>query len=104
MQYLYKTSQLLNLAPAVSTRPDETHSALIVSQESFQGGVRFEGSVCTLEQLRVGAANPWETAWLVWNYADNDHFYYFTMNISLPFLRYYISNFPFLRIEIVTDG
>ena len=79
MQYLYKTSQLLNLAPAVSTRPDETHSALIVSQESFQGGVRFEGSVCTLEQLRVGAANPWETAWLVWNYADNDHFYYFTM-------------------------
>ncbi len=79
MQYLYKTSQLLNLAPAVSTRPDETHSALIVSQESFQGSVRFEGSVCTLEQLRVGAANPWETAWLVWNYADNDHFYYFTM-------------------------
>jgi hypothetical protein len=76
MQYLYKTSQLLNLAPAVSTRPDETHSALIVSQESFQGSVRFEGSVCTLEQLRVGTANPWETAWLVWNYTDNDHFYY----------------------------
>jgi len=79
MQYLYKTSQLLNIAPAVSTRPDETHSALIVSQEIFQGSVRFEGSVCTLEQLRVGTANPWETAWLVWNYADNDHFYYFAM-------------------------
>ena len=64
MQYLWKTSQVLTLAPAVSTRPDETHSALIVSQESFQGSVRFEGSVCTLEQLRVGTANPWETAWL----------------------------------------
>jgi len=36
-------------------------------------------SVETLEQLRVGTANPWETAWLVWNYADNDHFYYFAM-------------------------
>lgn len=79
MQYLYKTGQLLNIAPAVSTRPDETHSALVVSRESFQGSVHFEGSVCTLEQLRVGVANPWETAWLVWNYGDNDHFYYFAM-------------------------
>lgn len=79
MQPSFKTSQLLTLAPAIAGRPDETHSALIVSRESFQGSVHFEGSVCTLEQLRVGPANPWETAWLVWNYGDNDHFYYFAM-------------------------
>ncbi len=79
MQPQFKVGQLLSLAPAASGRPDETHAALIVSQESYQGAVYFEGSVCTLEQLRVGVANPWETAWLVWNYGDNDHFYYFAM-------------------------
>ena len=80
MQPQFKVGQLLSLAPAASGHPDETHAALIVSQESYQGAVYFEGSVCTLEQLRVGVANPWETAWLVWNYGDNDHFYYFAMN------------------------
>ncbi len=79
MQPQFKSSQLLTLAPAAASRADETHSALIVSREVFQGSVHFEGSVCTLEQLRVGPANPWETAWLVWNYGDNDHFYYFAM-------------------------
>ena len=79
MQPQFKFGQLLVLAPAAAGRPDETHAALIVSLESYQGAVCFEGSVCTLEQLRVGVANPWETAWLVWNYGDNDHFYYFAM-------------------------
>lgn len=79
MRPQFKFGQLLVLAPAAAGRPDETHAALIVSQESYQGAVYFEGSVCTLEQLRVGVANPWETAWLVWNYGDNDHFYYFAM-------------------------
>jgi hypothetical protein len=79
VQPQFKPSQLLTLAPAVASRPDATHSALVLSQESFAGKVVFEGSVCTQEQLRVGTANPWETAWLVWNYADNDHFYYFAM-------------------------
>ena len=79
MQPQFKPSQLLTLAPAIASRPEATHSALVLSQESFAGKVVFEGTVCTQEQLRVGTANPWETAWLVWNYADNDHFYYFAL-------------------------
>src|SRR5207247_2502850 len=35
-------------------------------------------SMQTVEQMRGGAkANAWESAWLVWGYADRRHFYYF---------------------------
>jgi len=77
-----KPTQLVSLAPAASSQPGETHSALLLSQGSFEGAVTFEGSVCTVEQLRAGEANPWETAWLVWNYEDNDHFYYLALKTN----------------------
>jgi hypothetical protein len=32
----------------------------------------------TQQQLRTGTApNAWEVAWVLWNYTDNTHFYYF---------------------------
>jgi hypothetical protein len=31
----------------------------------------------TVRQLRTGSApNPWEAAWALWHYTDNEHFYY----------------------------
>jgi len=69
-------SQFMSLAPKASTSPGETHSALMLSQAVFGGDFTFGASVLTDQQLRVNSApNPWETAWVVWDYTDNDHFY-----------------------------
>ena len=66
----------LLLSPLASTSPDETHAALVVSQQSFTN-VRFSAGFQTIEQLRTGSApNPWESAWAVFDYQDNTHFYY----------------------------
>jgi hypothetical protein len=53
------------------------HSALLVSRESYSGRISFAGRVRTVMQLRTGSLpNPWECAWLVWRYQDDQHFYY----------------------------
>ena len=66
----------LLLAPQASTSPGETHAALVVSQQGFTD-VRFSAGFETLEQLRTGSTpNPWESAWAVFDYQDNTHFYY----------------------------
>lgn len=77
------TSQFLSLAPMSATSLGETHSALLLSQASWSGDLTFGGSILTEEQLRLNSApHPWETAWVVWNYADNDHFYYFAFKTN----------------------
>lgn len=76
-------SQFMSLAPKASTSPGETHSALMLSQAVFGGDFTFGASVLTDQQLRTGSApNPWETAWVVWDYTDNDHFYYFALKTN----------------------
>jgi hypothetical protein len=68
---------MLSLAPEASTAADETHSALVVGPE-YNGAFAYACGVTTAQQLRQGTdPNDWEVAWLVWNYTDNDHFYYF---------------------------
>lgn len=67
----------LSLKPMVSTTAAETHAGLVVGP-SFTGDINFETMVKTQKQLRTGTTpNPWEVAWVVWNYTDNTHFYYF---------------------------
>ena len=76
-------TQFLSLAPMAATSPSETHSALVLSQASFGGDFTFGASVLTDQQLRLNSApNPWETAWVVWDYTDNDHFYYFALKTN----------------------
>lgn len=66
----------LLLSPQASTTPGETHAALVVSQASFSN-VRFSAGFETVEQLRTGSEpNPWESAWAIFDYTDNAHFYY----------------------------
>jgi hypothetical protein len=45
-----------------------------------QGDIEVSCGIETARQLRIGSPpNPHEVGWLVWNYQDNDHFYYFTI-------------------------
>jgi 3-keto-disaccharide hydrolase len=68
---------ILVLRPKAASAPDKTHSALLISQKSYFGDFSFRGRVRTVRQLREGSApNPWEVAWVVWNYVDPTHFYY----------------------------
>ena len=74
---------MISVAPKASTSSDGTHAALVVSGEMFQDVVTFDGKTLIDKQLRTGSDdNPWETAWLVWDYADNDHFYYFALKTN----------------------
>lgn len=71
--------QVLGLSPKAATSAGETHATLVVSNESFQDA-DISVQMKTVSQLRTGsAANAWETAWLLWNYADNTHFYYLAL-------------------------
>ena len=64
------------LSPQASTSASETHAAMVVSQESFSD-VRFSAGFETIDQLRIGSApNAWETAWAIFGYTDDEHFYY----------------------------
>ena len=73
--------RVIQMQPRAATRPDETHSFLAVSRQAFGGDApyRFAGQMRTVAQLRTPTPNAWEVAWLVWNFADNDHLYYFVL-------------------------
>lgn len=68
---------VLHASPQISTSSSETHAAL-VSGPSFSSSFIYELTLKTETQLRENAPpNPWEVAWVIWHYTDNDHFYYF---------------------------
>jgi hypothetical protein len=70
----------LILSPKPATSPGETHAALALLSVSSSGDVTLYGRVKTVRQLRTGSPpNPWECAWIVWNYRDNEHFYYLAL-------------------------
>jgi chitinase len=63
--------------PSVSTAPALTHAALVLGP-SFAAPLAYSVNVNTVAQLRTGSApNPWEVGWVVWDYVDDSHFYYF---------------------------
>jgi hypothetical protein len=67
----------LALRPKAPANANMTHSALMVSQRSYFGDFSYRGRVRTVRQLRESSPpNPWEVAWVVWNYVDPSHFYY----------------------------
>ena len=68
----------LTLRPQAVSSPSATSSALAVSRTSFTtASLDVQTAVTTTKQLRTGSTpNPWEVAWLVWDYTDNEHFYY----------------------------
>jgi hypothetical protein len=71
---------VLALSPQAAAAPEATHAGLVLgpSLSSRAQAARFHARVYTARQLRTGSApNPWEVAWVVWHYADDERFYYF---------------------------
>jgi hypothetical protein len=63
--------------PQTSTSASQTHAALSVGP-SFSAPYTFSARMMTTAQLRTGTtANAWEVGWVLWDYADNTHFYSF---------------------------
>lgn len=79
--------KVFGLSPRVPASAGATSSALAISKQDYgstntEAGstpYRFKGYMRTVEQLRSPTPNAWEVAWVIWNYQDNDNFYYFTI-------------------------
>ena len=61
--------------PEAPANASVTHAALAVSKQSFSGDFDVTAQVATVAQLR-SPANNWEVAWLLWDYSNDDAFYY----------------------------
>lgn len=67
----------LFMAPTEAQSMLETHAPLVLGP-AHGDRVTLRASVETLQHTRRGdAPNPWEVAWVVWHYQDDEHFYYF---------------------------
>ncbi len=64
----------IELHPKSAADLSVTHGGLVVTRETFDD-VDFDVVMTTEEQVRLDAPNPWEVAWTLWNYTDDDHFY-----------------------------
>jgi hypothetical protein len=70
----------MRLHPRAVSHPDATSATLVVapSWKEDLGRIDLRLRLITDAQLRQGSApNPWEVGWVVWQYTDPDHFYYF---------------------------
>ena len=66
------------LRPRGPQSQTDTHASLVVSR-SFYHDVNYRLQVRTTTRLRRPTPNPWEVAWIVWSYTDQQHFYYLTL-------------------------
>jgi hypothetical protein len=70
-------SRALMEQPRAATSPEETHASLVLGL-STTGDVTIDVTTGTTRQLRTGSApNPWEVGWVLWQFVDTTHFYYF---------------------------
>jgi hypothetical protein len=71
--------QVHYLSPMRPERPEETHAALRTTTKRHRD-LELTLRVRTVRQLRQRSTpNPWETAWVIWHYQDDQHFYYLTL-------------------------
>lgn len=67
----------LSMQPMTATANEETHAPLLLGPE-FGDRLMMTARIETVQQLRQnGEPNAWEVAWLLWQYQDDEHFYYF---------------------------
>ena len=64
----------LSMSPGVASHAKTTHGGLVTTLEQFDD-IDVTAQLRTERQLRPQAPNPWEVAWLVWQYTDDHHFY-----------------------------
>src|SRR5205085_1504161 len=76
------SNQVFVQQPAASTTTGITHSVLTTSTSSYHN-YKLSVDMRTDKQLRTGSSpNSWETAWIMFNYVDNYHHYYFVLKTS----------------------
>ncbi|OLT39564.1 calcium-binding protein [Serinicoccus sp. CNJ-927] len=63
------------LEPRHAASADVTHGGLVVTTQAHPAGTDLAITASTQEQVREGDPNPWEVAWVLWNYQDPEHFY-----------------------------
>jgi len=67
----------VTLSPRAAVGDTTTHAQLLLGPTAGTQ-LAYRVDVMTTRQLRTGAQpNPWEVAWVVWHYTDDEHFYYF---------------------------
>lgn len=73
---------LLQEEPMPSSTPAETHASMILGPQ-FSGPITYSLTMKTVAHTRVNSApNPWEVAWVAWNYTDDTHFYYLALKTN----------------------
>ncbi len=72
---------VLRLAPKKPVSLNETHAALAISSKRISGAYHLSGRAKVVAQFRANP-NAWEAAWILWNYQDDTHFYYFTLKVN----------------------
>lgn len=68
--------EVITLSPQPARDPGVTHAALVTASPPAPTTTI---AMRTTQQLRTPQPNPWEVGWLLWNYADNVHFYYLAL-------------------------
>jgi hypothetical protein len=64
------------LEPRTSTTPSQTHAAVVLSTKTYRN-LNYTVKLTTNRQLRRNSrANSWEVGWFLWDYTDDNHFYY----------------------------
>ena len=58
-----------------------THSSLAITTKKYQD-FDLTLDMMTVKQLRKEKPNPWETAWIVWHFTDNYHWYAFQLKTN----------------------
>jgi hypothetical protein len=67
----------LFMTPVAAQSAGDTHAPLVLGP-SHGDEFTLKASVETVQHTRRGdTPNPWEVAWVVWQYQDDEHFYYF---------------------------
>ncbi|MCO4100027.1 MAG: hypothetical protein HEQ38_11620 [Gemmatimonas sp.] len=66
----------LAMGPKSAEKGWQTHAPLVLGP-AYGDQLMYHARVETTAQLRDGEPNPWEVAWVIWQYEDDSRFYYF---------------------------
>ncbi len=66
----------LEMGPKKAQKDHQTHAPMVLGPHLTDRMV-MHARVETTAQLRNGTPNPWEVAWVIWQYTDDQRFYYF---------------------------
>jgi hypothetical protein len=74
--HVVESDGVITLSPRAAREPSVTHAALVAT--TAVAGAVFTTTIATrtTQQLRLPHPNPWEVGWVLWNYTDDEHFYY----------------------------